>query len=152
MSRCSNNDSIQYAHSFMRYLCIDLGDKRTGLAVGDDVLKIVTPAGVLEISRGPALVEAMLDTINEHDSQALVLGMPLHMDGSEGDRARIARDFANDLNARIDLPIHFQDERLTSYAADQQMAQSGRTHRQKKQIRDALAAAEILRDFFDQHP
>ena len=128
----------------MRYLAIDLGDKRTGLATGDDDTKIVSPAGVLVIPRGQALVEAIMKAISEHEPGAIIIGFPLHMDGTEGDRAKIAREFASDLTKHCDLPMHFQDERLTSYAADQRMARSGRTHKQKKRIRDALAAAEIL--------
>ena len=54
------------------------------------------------------------------------------------------------MGERTDRPIHYQDERLTSYAAEQQLAGSGRTHQEKKEIRDALAAAEILRDFLQQ--
>ena len=133
----------------MRYLAIDLGDKRTGLATGDDETKLVSPAGVLEIPRGEALVDAIMKAIDEHEPGAIVIGLPLNMDDTEGNRAKIARDFASDLTKRIDLPVHLQDERLTSYAADQRMARSGRTHKQKKQIRDALAAAEILRDFLE---
>ena len=114
-----------------RYLAVDLGDKRTGIATGDDATTLVSPLTVLEIPRGDALADAL----------------PLHMDGTEGDRVRVARAFGAALATRIDVAIHYQDERLTSHAADRQMAQSGRTHKQKKAIRDALAAAEILRDY-----
>ena len=133
----------------MRYLAIDLGDKRTGLATGDDDTKLVSPVGVLEIPRGEALVDAIVKAVLEHEPGAIVIGLPLNMDDTEGDRAKIAREFASDIKTRCELPVHLQDERLTSYAADQRMAGSGRTHKQKKQIRDALAAAEILRDFLD---
>ena len=102
----------------MRYLCIDLGDKRTGIAMGDDETKLVSPIQVIVMPRG-----------------------------TEGPAAKSVRDFGEQLATGTNLPIHFQDERLTSYAADQRMAQTGRTHKQKKELRDALAAAEILRDF-----
>jgi putative Holliday junction resolvase len=69
------------------------------------------------------------------------------MDGTEGPAARSARDFARQIAERSGRPIHWQDERLTSDAAEDHLDGSGRTHKQKKQIRDALAAAEILRDF-----
>ena len=133
----------------MRYLAIDLGDKRTGLATGDDETKLVSPVGVLEIPRGEALVDAIMKAIDEHEPGAIVIGLPLNMDDTEGDRAKIAREFASEMTKRCELPVHLQDERLTSYAADQRMARSGRTHKQKKQIRDALAAAEILQDFLE---
>jgi putative Holliday junction resolvase len=136
----------------MRYLCLDLGDKRTGLATGDDETRVVTPAGMLQASPGGDLVAEVLAAIEMHGPDAIVLGLPLNMDGTEGTRARRARDFGKQLGARTDRPIHFQDERLTSFAADQELAGSGRTHKEKKSLRDALAAAEILRDFLRREP
>jgi putative Holliday junction resolvase len=134
----------------MRFLSIDLGEKRTGLAVGDDDSGVISPVDVLEIARGDRLLEALLKAIKQHEPGELVIGLPINMDGTEGPAARIVREFGKQLQQRSALPVHFQDERLTSYAADQQMSQSGRTHKQKKQLRDALAAAEILRDFLEQ--
>jgi putative Holliday junction resolvase len=133
----------------MRYLAIDLGDRRTGLAVGDDDTGLVSPMAVIEIRRGEALIDAVLAQIHEHEPDAIVIGLPLNMDGTEGERARIARAFGESLAQRCTQPIHYQDERLTSFAADERLARSGRTYRQKKELRDALAAAEILRDYLD---
>ncbi len=133
----------------MRYLAIDLGEKRTGLAVGDDVSQMVSPLKVLEIPQGNTLFDAVVASIRDTDSQAVVVGLPVNMDGSEGAAAQAARRFGEGLAMRCAVPLYFQDERLTSYAADQRMARSGRTHKQKKSLRDALAAAEILWDFLD---
>jgi putative Holliday junction resolvase len=85
--------------------------------------------------------------IREHDADTLVLGLPLNADGSEGPRAKLTRQFGVLLQNATELPLHYQDERLTTYAADQRLAGTGRTHRQKKAARDAIAAAEILQDF-----
>jgi len=133
----------------MRYLAIDLGDKRTGLAVGDDETGIASPVAGLPIAPGAALVRTILRAIEEHAPDALVLGLPLNMDGSEGPRARRTRAFGAELEAAIDRPLYYQDERLTSFAAEQRLAGSGRTHKQKKKVRDALAAAEILEDYMN---
>ena len=76
-----------------------------------------------------------------------MLGLPLNADGSEGPRARRTRKFGVSLQDATDVPIYYQDERLTTYAANQRLAGTGRTHRQKKAARDAIAAAEILQDF-----
>lgn len=132
----------------MRYLAVDLGDKRTGLAVGDDHSQMVAP---LKVIHGPPgnLLQAIGDAAREADADAIVLGLPVNMDGSEGPAAKKIRAFGEQLAHATDLPIHYQDERLTSYAADQRMARTGRTHKQKKSIRDALAAAEFLRDFLE---
>ena len=131
----------------MRYLAIDLGDKRTGLAVGDDETGLATPAATLPVTLGPALVEAIVRMIRDHEVDTLVLGLPLNADGSEGPRAKGTRQFGLTLQAATDVPIFYQDERLTTYAADQRLARTGRTHQQKKAARDAIAAAEILQDF-----
>lgn len=142
----------------MRYLCVDLGDKRTGLAVGDRETGTVLPLDVVEVPirqrEGDALVEAIQKAVAEQFSPyaqvELVFGLPLNMqDGTEGPRAKLVRAFAERLGAKLQprRVVHFQDERLSSVEADWQMAQSGLTHKQKKERRDALAAAAILRDF-----
>lgn len=102
---------------------------------------------------GAALLDALAAAIDRqfspHAAAELVFGLPLNMDGTEGPRSRLVREFAARLGARL-VPartIHFQDERLTSADADWQLARSGRTHKEKKERRDALAAATILRDF-----
>ena len=134
----------------MRYLAIDLGDKRTGIAIGDDVTCIVTPNEVLSIPIKPThdrLLDAIASCIDEFGPDALVLGLPLNMDGSEGERTKLVRVFGVALGARTGLDVLYQDERLTSADAEWTLAGSGKTHRQKKAVRDALAAAVILRDF-----
>jgi len=131
----------------MRYLAIDLGDKRTGIAIGDDELRIPQPVCVLEAPIGPRLIDEIKNTIRDQDAHAIVIGLPVNMDGSVGQRAELTKTFADQLREVLNVPIHFQDERLTSAAAEEHLHRSGKTHKQKKKIRDALAAAEILNDF-----
>lgn len=141
----------------MRYIAIDLGDARTGLAMGDAVTRIVSPLDVVECPRQQCGGDALLDlleraldqAVSRHARCELVLGLPLNMDGTEGPRSKLVRQFAARLAQRTGRTVHFQDERLTSSEADWTMAQSGMTHGQKKQRRDALAAAAILRDFLN---
>jgi len=133
----------------MRYLGIDLGDKRTGLAVGDDGTRITTAIAVLETTDEGQRLRQIGDMIDEHGAAALVVGLPLNMDGSEGPRAKAARGFAGQLRLRFGLEVYMVDERLSSFAADQQLTGSGLTHRGKKQRRDALAASIILKSFLD---
>ena len=131
----------------MNYLAIDLGDKRTGLAVGDNIVRIVQPITVLETPLGEQLVHEIQSVIAEHGIDCIVMGLPLNMDGSESQRSKLTQTFAEKLQESIHIPIEFQDERLTSAAAEELLNQSGKTHKQKKKLRDALAAAEILKDF-----
>lgn len=132
----------------MRFLAIDLGDKRTGIAAGDDVTGIVSPLQVIQVAP-TTLLQEIIKAVNVHKPDVVVVGLPLNADGSDSAAAKKARAFGELLAQRVKLPVHYQDERLTSYAADQAMARSGRTHKDKKNIRDALAAAEILRDYLE---
>lgn len=129
-------------------MAIDLGEKRTGLAIGDDIIGIVTPVGRLEATEDRRL-DALVDAVAEHEPDALVIGLPINMDDSEGPAAKAVREFAAQLEARTGLPLHLMDERLTSYQADQMMGPMELTRAGKKQRRDALAAAAILRDFLE---
>ncbi len=133
----------------MRYLAVDLGDKRTGLAVGDDASGLVSPAGMIEkpIAPGDELLAGIDAAIEEFGADVLVFGLPLNMDDSEGPRAKLVRVFAQRVAERTGLAVEFQDERLTSAEASWSMARSGMTRGQKKNRRDTLAAAAILRDF-----
>ncbi len=140
----------------MRYLCVDLGDKRTGLAIGDDRSRLVMPVDVLEVpisaDAGTALLAAVAKAVTEHlgpkgTPGEVVVGLPLNMDGTEGPRAAGVRAFAARIEAQTGRTIRFHDERLSTAAADWGMARSGLSRDQKKAKRDALAAAAILTDF-----
>ena len=142
----------------MRYLAIDIGDKRTGLAVGDDETGVVSPLAVVEVSTGErggeAWLEAMAGAVAEqfgpYAQVELVVGLPLNMDGTEGPRSKLVRAFAARLAERTGRAVVFHDERLSTAEADWSMARSGLTRGQKKARRDALAAAAILRDYLAQ--
>lgn len=131
----------------MRLLCIDYGDRRTGLAIcdGDEIL--ASPLGVIEGQKN--LHDEILKIAKENQVEGFVFGLPLNMDGSEGDRAAMTRKFADAIKVKTALPIFFQDERLSTYAAGEKLSQSGLTHKQKKNKIDAIAAAEILKTFID---
>ncbi len=139
----------------MRFLALDLGDKRTGLALGDDETRLASPYKLIEhpMAPGDALLSALVRVIEQERPDALVVGLPLNMDdGSEGPQAKKVRAFAERLARAAGLPVHLQDERLTSVDADAALAGTGLTHKQKKARRDALAAAAILRDFLARWP
>lgn len=133
----------------MRYLAMDPGERRIGLAVGDDETRVANPLGVIEAGSPAQRWAALKQAVAEHEPDALVLGLPLNADGTEGPAAAKARQLALQLEERFGLPVHLVDERLSSFAADQLMSQSGLTRKQKKLRRDALAAMTILRHFLD---
>jgi len=134
----------------LRLLAIDLGEKRTGIATGDTETRFVAPLVVLDFPRGPLLDEALDRLIREHAPDRIVIGLPLNMDDTEGPAAAAARRAGEGLASRTGRMVVFHDERLTSFAAEKHLDRSGRTRDEKKRLRDALAAAELLRDYLAQ--
>jgi len=131
----------------MRYLAIDYGMKRTGLAVCDAGERIVSPLGVLAGSKG--LLDRILQIIATERIEAVVVGLPLNMDGSEGLQAKRVRAFAGQLRGRVEIRLYFQDERLSSFAAEQKLQETGLSRGKRRERVDALAAAEILEAFLE---
>jgi putative Holliday junction resolvase len=132
----------------MRYLAIDYGAKRTGLAVCDAGERVVSPLGVLHGQKG--LVEKIGQIVTDESIEAVVVGLPLNMDGSEGPQAKQVLAFAEQLRRHIAIPIRFQDERLSSFEAEQKLREIGLSRAKKQERLDALAAAEILQSFLEQ--
>jgi len=134
----------------MKYLAIDYGLKRTGLAICDASETICSPLTVLDSTKN--LISKLAEIIAKENIEAIVIGLPLNMDDTEGSQARAVREFADRLRKIIDIPIHFQDERLSSFAADEKLAMSDFSTAEKKQRQDALAAADILETFLQNLP
>ncbi|MFC1633469.1 Holliday junction resolvase RuvX [Planctomycetota bacterium] len=135
----------------MRYLAIDYGTKRTGLAICDPGETIVSPLTVLQ-SREP-LSEKIAQIVEDESVEAVVLGLPLNMDGSEGPQAQLVLKFADQLQSHLHIPVYLQDERLSSFGAEEKLAPANLTKGKMKERLDAVAAAEILEAFLEQkHP
>jgi len=133
----------------MRFLGIDYGTRRIGLAAGDE-LGVATPI--------PALVEAVLADrraalaalVRQRRINELVLGYPLNMDGTVGFKAKEAEALAVELRTEFGMPVHLVDERLTSHLVEQGMNQKQLREIRAKGIIDSRAAAVILQDYLDQ--
>lgn len=132
----------------MRYLAIDYGAKRTGLAVCDAAETIASPYDVLHGQKD--LAKRIGQVVASENIDAVILGLPLNMDDSEGPQAKKVRGFAKELQSQIHVPVHFQDERLSSFGAELKLEETGLSRGKKKERLDALAAAEILQAFLEQ--
>lgn len=133
-----------------RYLGIDYGTKRIGLAVSDAAGGIASPLQTLPVvGTCDRQVRDVIEAAADFDVDEWLVGLPLNMDGSSGPQAALAREFATLLAEATGAPVHLWDERLSSYAADAHLSQSGLTHLQKKRRRDAIAAQVILQSFLD---
>jgi putative Holliday junction resolvase len=131
----------------MRYLAVDYGTMRTGLAVCDAKETIAFPLDVLHGQKG--LTRQITRIVETEGIEAIVLGLPLNMDGSEGPQAAKVKAFAEHLKQQIHVPVHFQDERLSSFGAEEKLSEMALSRAKKQKRLDALAAAEILRAFLE---
>jgi len=129
-----------------RWLGIDHGTKRIGVAVGDASVSIATPLSVLESADFDHIAAKLTELASEHRAAGAVVGWPLNMDDTEGPQGKLARQFAADLADRTELDVRLWDERLSSFQADQALAGTF-TRKKKKARQDAIAAAVILQDF-----
>ena len=132
----------------MRYLAIDYGTKRTGLAICDPSETIVSPLAVIRSEKG--LLGKILEVVNSEKVGAIVLGLPLNMDDSQGPQAKLVLKFAEKLGKSLQIPVHLQDERLSSFGAEEKLTSAGITKAAQKDRLDAVAAADILEAFLEQ--
>ena len=132
----------------MRYLAIDYGTKRTGLAVCDAGETIASPLAVVQGRK--ELIERVKRVVASEDIGAIVVGLPLNMDDTQGPQAKLVLDFAGQLKEHISIPIHLQDERLSSFTAEGKLASAEFSRSKRKERLDAVAAAEILQAFLEQ--
>ena len=136
-----------------RYLAIDYGGKRIGLAVCDTETRIAMP-----VTSVPGAGDAIMDVQTVHvaagryDVDEFVVGLPLNMDGTEGPQAKLVRRFGAELKRATNKPVHFWDERLSSVAAQEKLAPAGLTRKKKKARLDRVAAQTFLQDFLESLP
>jgi putative Holliday junction resolvase len=131
----------------MRVLAIDLGSKRIGIAVSDGLGITVRPVETIRRSNRERDIARLRFLVEDLEAEAVVVGLPLRMDGTTGDAARAALRFAEALQDRLDVPVLTQDERLTSYEAEQMMIERGLGREERRARSDEFAAMLILQDY-----
>ena len=133
-----------------RYLGIDYGQRRIGVAISDDGGRFAAALSQLDAA-GDANADArrVAELARQHNAEAFVVGLPINMDDTEGPQARRTRRFADRLAERSGLPVHLQDERLSSFAADEVLSAAELTKAQRRRRRDKIAARMILQSFLD---
>jgi len=132
------------------WIGIDYGTRRIGLAISDPGGTFASPMETLAASGSLSKdAQAIVRWSEAHEPQGFVIGLPLNMDGTEGPQAAISRRFADALKSQTERPVELWDERLTSFQADQWLAEAEVKKTRRKQLRDALAAQAILQSFLD---
>ena len=130
-----------------RLIAIDLGAKRVGVAVSDELQITVTPLERIERRSWKDLLQRVASVIEAYDARGLVIGLPLALDGSESNAAQEARRLAENFRRSLNVPVYLQDERLTSFEAGREMRAAGAKNEEIADRIDSEAAAIILRDF-----
>lgn len=129
-------------------LGIDYGTKRIGLAIGDPVTQTASPLQTLQATGQPdADAQRVCDRSRDYDIATIVVGLPLNMDGTEGEQARLTRRFGDRLALHTGTTIHYQDERLSSATARENIQPAALTRKKRKARLDGIAAQVILQDY-----
>lgn len=133
-----------------RVLALDLGQKRVGLAVSDELRLSARALPFVARTGWKRLLPALAEIVRVFDVREVVIGLPLRLEGGEGEAAADARRVGRNLGLSLGLPVHFQDERLTSKAAEASLRAEGRTPREIPSLVDGEAARLILLDFLSE--
>ena len=132
-------------------LGVDFGDKRTGLAICDPSRIIASATGVISVGGIEKTADAVAEEAKNRGVVAIVVGLPVNMDGSEGGRAARYRKFARLLEERLDesIPVILFDERMTTMTAARFLNETNTRGAKRKEVIDALSAQIILQNFID---
>jgi len=138
----------------MRLMALDIGDKRIGLASTDELGVAIWPQPTLIRKNLAHDLEWILEKMQDHSIDTLIVGLPLNMDGSEGGQAKKVKDFVSKLVREMErkgiaVPVEWCDERLTSWEAERLLSEKGLKGRERKAEVDALAACLILEDYLE---
>lgn len=132
-----------------RLIGVDLGSKTIGLALSDVSLSIASPLETIRRTKFTADAERLIALAKQHDAGALVFGLPLNMDGTEGPRCQSTRAFIRNLEKLTDLPVAFWDERLSTMAVTRTLLDADASRARRAELVDKMAAAYILQGALD---
>ena len=130
----------------MIILSVDYGDTRTGIAVCDKTEFLASPVTVITEKETEPLIEKITDIAQEKKAELIVVGLPVNMDGTRGDRAHKCEEFAA---ALTDIKTVLRDERLTTVSAHNALNVTNTRGKKRKAVVDAVSAVMILQDYLD---
>ena len=136
----------------MRVLGLDHGERRIGAALSDALGITASPLTVIEHTSDEAYADAVAALVRDRDVEAVVVGVPISLDGSIGPQAKRAAYFARLLSGRLDMPVDMIDERLSTREAERRLDEGGRRRSRRREGVDAAAAAVLLQAYLDSRP
>ena len=145
----TENEALSDIPPIGKIMCLDLGTKTIGVAISDGMRYSATPLETIKRTKFTQDAERIIQLVAENQVVAIILGLPLNMDGSEGPRVQSTRAFARNLAPKIDLPIAFWDERLSTSAVTRMMIEADLRRDRRAEVVDKLAASYILQGALD---
>jgi len=136
----------------MRIMALDMGEKTIGVAISDSLLLTAQARPTIRRKSPSSDIELLRRMAEENEVHQILVGQPLHMNGKESRQSQRIGRFAADLKNKLEIPVLFWDERLTSFAADQHLEEMGLNWRQRREHIDKIAAMIILQDYLDNRP
>ncbi len=131
-------------------LAFDFGTRRIGVAVGNTLVRVAHPLATIDDEASARRFAAIAALVDEWQPGILVVGIPVHADGTPHEMTARARRFARQLHGRHGLPVVEADERWTTQDAQSALDAAGRGGRRARPVRDAIAAQAILQGYFDE--
>jgi putative Holliday junction resolvase len=125
-------------------VALDLGEARIGVALSDPDRTVALPAGTLKVAGGVEDLKAVARLVRDRQAVEVVVGHPISLSGERGPAARRAEEFAQGLRLLLKVPVHLQDERLTTAQAERELREVGVTGKSRRRAVDAAAAGLIL--------
>jgi len=133
-----------------RHLGLDVGDRRIGVALSDETATLASALTTLVRTDAGRDAAAVAGLAREHRAAAVVVGLPLNMDGTRGPQAAKVLAFAEGLRRLLRVPVVMRDERLTTVEAEERLREAGIGWRERKRMVDEAAAVVILQEYLDQ--
>ena len=143
------NELQEIAKTKGKLLSVDFGDTRTGLAVSDPSRLLSSGIGYVSPGGIEKTADAVADVARQQGVVAIIVGLPVNMDGSEGSRAARCRKFARMLEERLELPVAMFDERMTTMTASRYLNETNTRGKKRKTVIDTLSAQIILQNALD---
>lgn len=137
-------DALKQRAAGKALIGLDLGSKTIGIATSDPLWTVAAPRETIKRTKFNQDAERLVEIITEIDAGAIILGLPLNMDGSEGPRVQSTRTFARNLSPKIDIPIFFWDERLSTVAVTRTLLEADTSRKKRAEVVDKMAASFIL--------
>src|SRR5690348_15133084 len=142
-------DLLQSLPAKAALMGLDLGTRTIGIAVSDPERRLASPRETIPRTKLKNDLPRLLKLIDAEQSAAVVLGLPLNMDGSEGPRCQATRQFATDLVKAHDIDVVLWDERLSTVAVTRTLLEADMSRARRGEVVDKMAAAYILQGFLD---